>query len=93
MGRRDLLLFRFETTKLLRLVPGGQCPVRFLQQFVGTDGADNRVNHPAAGSTKVAGDVAALLDDRAVDIGRGEIADLLMSGRKIFRKQLADARV
>ena len=51
------------------------------------------MNYPSAGSAKVASHISALLDNRAVHIGRGEIADLLVCGHKIFRKQLADARV
>ena len=93
MSKGQLPLLEFQPAKRLGLVPGGERPVRFPQQFVRFDGADDRVNYPAAWGAEIAGDVSPLLHNVAVDVGRGKIADLLMSGHKILRKQLADARV
>ena len=65
-------------------------PSRFAQQPIGFDLAADRVQHAPIGGAEIAGDVAAVLLDFAVDVDDLEVARLLVGGDEMLLDVFTD---
>src|SRR5688500_10640556 len=68
MCERHLPLLQLQGAELAGGLPKSDRPISFFQQFIRLHWADDRVDHAAAGRAEIAGDVAPLFDNLAVDV-------------------------
>lgn len=75
------------------MLGGVQCPLGFIQQDVGCDGPEHKVDYPSIGSAETACDVAALFLEHAMVVDDVEPTDLLMRRDELFGEETSHTKV